>query len=818
MKIQQKSAFILTLLLICLFTFIIVYGSTILLSKYNTLETNYINDTINKAANRLYDESTSLSAIVADWGPWDDTYNFVLGNKPDFVEANIVPSTFRNLRLNFIVIANKTGKLVYSGAYNSKKEKIVPLPDSLKSVLNMDNPLLNMSNPQYSKSGILILPDGPVIAASWPIIHSNFSGTPEGVVIMGRYLDNAEILRLSALTQPNLGIHRLDDPNLPDGLFGVKTGGIINNSIRIAIIDDEHIAGYALIPDIYNKNGLVLSIFQERDIYHEGLNTTLQFIFIIICAGIIFGIICLFLLNRLILSRLSSLGNQVHGIGRESDLSRRVAIKGDDELADLVGEINHMLSIIEQNNFKLQTSELRFRELSDLLPQIIFEMEPSGKLTYVNKYGLEVFEISEVDVVKGRNAREFLIKEDVERMYSNLEKISEGERSKGELFTLIKNNKKIIRALVVTAPIRHNGMLQGFRGSVIDITDRLRLEEALIENEEKYRALAENTPDVLFSLDMNGTITYASPQVNQYGYLIEEVTGKELFSFIHPEERKTVKEKFFIDIDDHAQFKSTIRMLDKWRNINWFEIKCSLRLNQFGKPFGVYGILRDVSERKRGEDAIELANKKLNLMNNITRHDILNTLTGLYGLVDIADAISSDRKINDMLNDIRNLVKLIQRNIEFTREYQEVGVRLPIWQNLTNIITDVRQNFEKSGVKIYSDLENIEIFADPLLVKVIFNLIDNAIRYGEKINKIHFYYYVSDYALSLFCEDDGVGVAYSQKEQIFERGIGRNTGMGLFLSREILGITGITIEENGKPEVGARFEIQISSGTFHYGR
>ena len=116
------------------------------------------------------------------------------------------------------------------------------------------------------------------------------------------------------------------------------------------------------------------------------------------------------------------------------------------------------------------------------------------------------------------------------------------------------------------------------------------------------------------------------------------------------------------------------------------------------------------------------------------------------------------------------------------------------------------------------DLENTEVYADPLLEKVFYNLVDNAIRYGERTTTMKFYFLISDKGLSLICEDDGVGIPDNLRQIIFERGVGRNTGMGLFLSREILGITGIGIEENGIFGNGARFEMLIPRGTFRFGR
>jgi signal transduction histidine kinase len=109
-------------------------------------------------------------------------------------------------------------------------------------------------------------------------------------------------------------------------------------------------------------------------------------------------------------------------------------------------------------------------------------------------------------------------------------------------------------------------------------------------------------------------------------------------------------------------------------------------------------------------------------------------------------------------------------------------------------------------------INNTEVFADPLIVKVFFNLMDNAVRHGGKITTIRFYVAESGADHSIVCEDDGEGIPAEEKSRIFKRGFGNNTGLGLFLSREILSITGITIAETGEPGKGARFEMTVPKG------
>jgi len=107
-----------------------------------------------------------------------------------------------------------------------------------------------------------------------------------------------------------------------------------------------------------------------------------------------------------------------------------------------------------------------------------------------------------------------------------------------------------------------------------------------------------------------------------------------------------------------------------------------------------------------------------------------------------------------------------------------------------------------------------ELFADPLVLKVFYNLIENAVRYGGTITTIEFSLQENGHDHLIICEDDGDGIPKVEKKQIFERGFGKNTGFGLFLSQDILSITDLSIRECGIFGEGARFEILIPSGKF----
>jgi len=156
--------------------------------------------------------------------------------------------------------------------------------------------------------------------------------------------------------------------------------------------------------------------------------------------------------------------------------------------------------------------------------------------------------------------------------------------------------------------------------------------------------------------------------------------------------------------------------------------------------------------------------------------------------------------------------------IRFTREYEEIGVNAHIWQDCRTLVdTAAKQALLKQVIVNNILPTGVEVYADPLIVKVFYNLMDNAVRYGGNITTIRFFVHGSRNDHLIVCEDDGEGIPIEEKEKIFERGFGKNTGLGLALSREILDITDITIRETRVPGKGARFEITVPKGKWRYG-
>jgi len=224
----------------------------------------------------------------------------------------------------------------------------------------------------------------------------------------------------------------------------------------------------------------------------------------------------------------------------------------------------------------------------------------------------------------------------------------------------------------------------------------------------------------------------------------------------------------------------------------------------------------DITDHKLAQEALFQANNKLNLLNNITRHDILNQLTVLIGYIELSRQDTTDPRLITYITKEEQVAEAIKKQILFTRDYQNIGVHSPGWYNIAETVSLAIATIELAGVRVVVDLPQVEIFADPLLEKVFYNLVENSIRHGEHVTEIAIRSLETPDGFLLVVEDNGTGVPDNEKERIFRREYFKHTGFGLFLGREILAITNLTITETGTSGKGARFEILVPKGAFRF--
>jgi PAS domain S-box-containing protein len=313
-----------------------------------------------------------------------------------------------------------------------------------------------------------------------------------------------------------------------------------------------------------------------------------------------------------------------------------------------------------------------------------------------------------------------------------------------------------------------------------------------------------------------GILTFVSPSWTALlGHPTDEVIGRSYREFLHPDDISACMAAGATLVKTKERQTGIIyRVFHADGSIHVHVSNISPVLDEKGNVASYIGNARDITDMKRSENAIRESNRKLNLLNSITRHDLANQLTVVQGYTQLAMLRKPDPVITEFIAKIAAAAEVMQRQIEFTRNYQDLGVQAPAWHRVSDSVLAVKPE----NVALTCSCGDWEVFADPMIGKVFFNLFDNAIRHGVKVSAISVSCGMVSGELVITVEDNGVGIPLDEKQKIFGKGYGKNTGFGLFLVREILAITGIFIHETGAHGKGARFEIAVPKGAYRIGK
>jgi PAS domain S-box-containing protein len=468
----------------------------------------------------------------------------------------------------------------------------------------------------------------------------------------------------------------------------------------------------------------------------------------------------------------------------------------------------------------LKESEDQYRSLFESSQDAIFLLE-NTRLKKCNNQAVTILGCTQKKEIVGRSLIDFSPVLQPDRMSSEQkaeEKISTalaGTRPVFDwVFTRLDGTPLYAEVTFNQVVIRGKTLIQAI---VRDMSERKQAEDALRNSERSYRDVVEDQTELISRFRADGTQLFVNQAYCQYfKKSCEEIIGKKFFPRIPVEDHRQVREHFASLTKEKPSATDTHRVITMDGSIRWQRWSDRAIFDNKGSIIEYQSVGQDITEQKRAEDALAIACQKMNLLSSITRHDILNQLTVLSGYLALSEEFASDEKLLNFIKKEATATERINQLITFTKHYQDIGVQAPQWQNVHDTIANAATLLDMSSVKIRIPFGNIEIYADPLLGKVFYNLLENAVRHGQHTSLIQFSYRDNDDTLTIICEDNGGGIDQETKKHLFKRGYGKNTGYGLFLIREILAITGIHIEEKGEPGTGARFEITVPNGAYRF--
>ncbi len=340
------------------------------LDNYIAIERDAALQDTARAVNVLEDEVASLQQTTTDYSIWDDTYNYVHKRNQDYIDTNYPPTTFESNRLNLVVISDNAGKVLFSRAYDLVNGQDAAVLDTFQTQLQ--DAFRTTPDTKNGLSGVLMTTQGPLLISVWPILTSINTGPSDGTFVMGRWLNDQLAQQFAAKTRLNLDIHPFNADMPSADLREAQAYLSKVNPTLVQPLSESVVASYALVTDVFAQPALILRVQSPRHVYSQAQASLPLFAALLALTGFLIGIAILLLLERFVFLRLVHISEEVKHIGAQGDLSRRVNVKGNDELTDLAVSINTMLGSLEQIESDLMGEQERSeRLLLNILPESV---------------------------------------------------------------------------------------------------------------------------------------------------------------------------------------------------------------------------------------------------------------------------------------------------------------------------------------------------------------------------------------------------------------------------------------------------------------
>lgn len=381
MTIRRKTALVLVAAFCVLSVVEALFLYRVVLRSFADLEAEDAAMNMERVIRAIESETDHLAAVASDWGAWDDTWRFMKDRNRAYLESNLLENTFATTGANLIYLVGTDGNVVWSGILTQEDHWIPSLAEFPEKALPKEHPLLcpqwdddSPAMPGASRSGILITQKGPLMAAAQPIVTSTDNGPSRGTVIMGAFLDERAVRRISEQTRVKFSV-------LPESVFlgagndsGVETVKDRNRAYAIFREGADRLLVETRIPGLGGKRSLYLSAVLDRGLHQRGMRVLAFVLFFTLAAFLTCFAVIVILNRKTVLSPITRIRDHALSIEGRGDLSARLGMKRKDEIGALASAFDRMVERVERMsgdlaraNQALQLDILRREEMEEAL-------------------------------------------------------------------------------------------------------------------------------------------------------------------------------------------------------------------------------------------------------------------------------------------------------------------------------------------------------------------------------------------------------------------------------------------------------------------
>jgi len=357
MKLRSNLVIVFAVTYLCLLGVLYISTTTVLLEGYQEIETADIQHLVDMGLSAFDHRVSDLDLINLGFAVKDDVYSFMQDQDVEHIETILLDAAFLGAKINLMLFVNNDNEILYGKAFDLTEEKEAPIPQGIYEHIYLNKLLTDHQGSDSKVHGILQIPEGLLLINSRPITASQEEAPIEGTLVIGRYLDSSEIEKMREYAGISLEIVDIYEAEEKIDFQSALREISDDNQIAIIRLHKNLIAGYSTINDIYGDPVLVLKVDTSRAIFSLGQTSVWYFLISFLIMGVGIGALAMLATDRVIISRLTKLEDEVSSIDPNTLELGQVEASGDDEISMLATSINGMPDAIRRYRSLLKENE-----------------------------------------------------------------------------------------------------------------------------------------------------------------------------------------------------------------------------------------------------------------------------------------------------------------------------------------------------------------------------------------------------------------------------------------------------------------------------
>lgn len=552
----------------------------------------------------IHHELTGLAATARDWAFWDDSYDFVSGRAPDFPHENTAPESLRNINLDFMLFFDMHGRVVHSRTLVPTTTTETDLDGALTAQLEELAAVALLGQPRHEIQTCIWTALGPALTATCPILTSDGSGPVKGLLLIGRFLGDAEVAKLATITRLTVSFHSLVESGAPEELADALKAWKQDDEPIVSRRSTSALVVCSLMRDFSGTPIGALMVSAPREGLSYRRTAAHNFMLELLLFGVILGGVMLVALDRQVLNRLGTLSKSVANIAEGAGEGLRVQERGHDEIGALAHRINEMLAALEDSSAALRSKEATLRALIDASHEAALLFSREGDILDLNAQAAYYLGMPREACI-GLNLREIQTGNVFASRWTHWESVIVS--GKAEYFEGEVDGAYFTSCLYPV--LNASGEVVNLAAFYSDVTAQRQAANALRESEARYHSFVENSNGLAFQVDGRLRPLFCHGRVEGItGYSERDILRGDVrwMDIVHPLDRAEFRAGMRrLRRDPQFEPQGRFRIVCKDGSTRWVQAFISHVRDHEGRPALIQGVLYDITGNVESEEALQ---------------------------------------------------------------------------------------------------------------------------------------------------------------------------------------------------------------------